>query len=262
MNRSRRTQDFLPSTPFARNTPVAIAVFPNTCTDIDSGATCCSWEPAFVPDGCTLARNSALVCTEPSSFTSSILLSRSASSAFASPDLYAGFHAHSRAGIFDLVVESDASCLGANKAVAHNKPVKRLADFILPFLQKSSFIACSESKPNMQPPEAALTMLSPPTSAVRRPSATPAAIDRGTPLPKIYKTRSPSHSSPALPIALRNNFPVPLCARPRQTTPFQSRDRETAPAQTSLPETIPSLSRSSSSQKTGRILRAVSPIRL
>src|SRR5258708_31427625 len=148
MNRSRRTQDFLPSTPFARNTPVAIAVFPNTCTDIDSGATCCSWEPAFVPDGCTLARNSALVCTEPSSFTSTILLSRSASSAFASPDLYAGFHAPSRAATFDLVAESDASYPGANKAGAHNKTVKRLPEFILPFLHKSLCLGGSEVKAN------------------------------------------------------------------------------------------------------------------
>src|SRR5216684_7832660 len=138
IKRSRRTYDFPPATPLARNIPVAIAVFPNTRTDNDSGATCCSWEPACVPEGFTLAKNSALVCTEPSSFTSTMPLSRSASSAFASPDLYAWFHAPSSAAIFDLAAESDASWPGANKAVAHNKIIKRAADFILPCLQKSS----------------------------------------------------------------------------------------------------------------------------
>src|ERR1700682_4000875 len=45
----------------ARKTPVEIAVFPKTCTLIDSGATCCCWALDFV----TLARNSPLVCAVP-----------------------------------------------------------------------------------------------------------------------------------------------------------------------------------------------------
>src|SRR5258708_37066521 len=135
IKRSRRTYDFPLATPLARNIPVAIAVLPNTCTDIDSGATCCSWEGACFPDCFKLAKNYALVCIEPSSFPSTMPLSRRVSRALASPDLYAWFHAPSRATIFDLVADSDASCALAKTAITHNKTIKRPADFTLHLLR-------------------------------------------------------------------------------------------------------------------------------
>src|ERR1039458_1936932 len=62
---------------------------PDTCTLNDSGATCCCCAPGSGADDFTLAKNSALVLTEPSSFTSTIPSSRIESSALVSPDLYA-----------------------------------------------------------------------------------------------------------------------------------------------------------------------------
>src|ERR1039458_2142 len=87
--RSRRVYGLPPSTPFTFITPVAIATFPYTCTLNDSGATCCCCAPGAGADDFTLAKNSALVWTEPSSFTSTIPSSRIESSALVSPDLYA-----------------------------------------------------------------------------------------------------------------------------------------------------------------------------
>ena len=62
-------------------------------------------------DDSTLARSSALVCTEPSSFASTIASSIWESRALVSPDLYAWFHNYSRATIFDWAAASASDCV-------------------------------------------------------------------------------------------------------------------------------------------------------
>src|ERR1035438_1227573 len=83
MKRSRCTTDLLPLVAFTAITPIAIAVFPKTRTVSDSGATCSSFTFAAL----TLARNSDLVLSEPSSSTRTSELSRRAESALTSPAL-------------------------------------------------------------------------------------------------------------------------------------------------------------------------------